>query len=51
MVSTPLNIPSLKDRRKELENRVLYDNLDAVLETIKEAIRNKRLTSPAAPIT
>jgi very-short-patch-repair endonuclease len=33
------------------ENRVLYDNFEAVLETIRDAIRNKCLTSPAAPIT
>jgi very-short-patch-repair endonuclease len=33
------------------ENRVLYDNFEAVLETIKEAVRKKCLTSPAAPIT
>ena len=32
------------------ENRVLYDNLEAVLGTIKDAIRNRCLTSPAAPI-
>jgi very-short-patch-repair endonuclease len=31
------------------ENRVVHDNLEEVLETIREEIRKKCLTSPVAP--
>jgi len=34
------------------ENRIIYENIEAVLETIREAIRTRGcLTSPAAPIS